>query len=100
MILTVPDTMGLGIYATNAIGMAFEALILGFTIFKTIGLRKEAEALGIRTSLHGLLLRDGKRFMLTRAQSIDSPQGSVQFGCLPLSLSHVIQKSLNLGLVE
>ena len=47
--------------------MAFEALILGFTIFKTIGLKREAEALGIRTSLHSLLLRDGRRFVLIRA---------------------------------
>lgn len=50
----------LGVYATDAVGIAFEALVLGFTLFKTIDLKKEAAAVGISTSINNLLIHDGK----------------------------------------
>ena len=46
-------------YARDGINLTFEAVVLGITLYKTLGLRGQAKAAGIHTSLHDLLLRDG-----------------------------------------
>lgn len=46
-------------YARDAVNIAFEALVLGITLFKTLDLKRTAATLGIRTSLNDLLVHDG-----------------------------------------
>lgn len=53
-----------GMVVKDAIGMVFEALVLGYTLFKTVKLRKTISATGPNTTLSGLLIHDGKSFII------------------------------------
>ena len=48
------------LYAKYAANIAFEATVLGITVFQTLRSRREAAVAGLHNSIHSLLLRDGK----------------------------------------
>ena len=46
-------------YARDGMNLFFELVILGVTLFKTLGIRGRAKAIGVHMSLTELLVRDG-----------------------------------------
>lgn len=49
-----------GLYIEGTFCIAFEASVLAIILFKTLGVKRAAAAIGLRTSLIDLLVRDGK----------------------------------------
>lgn len=47
-------------YLRDGINIALEALVIGITLFRTLGLRKEASKAGVKVSIGDLLLQDGE----------------------------------------
>ena len=52
-------------YARDGINLFFELVILGVTLFKTLGIRGRAKAIGVHMSLTELLVRDGASIVTT-----------------------------------
>ncbi|KAK7681838.1 hypothetical protein QCA50_015185 [Cerrena zonata] len=48
------------LYTKSTFSIAFEASVLGIILFRTLGVKRAAAAVGLRTSLIDLLVRDGK----------------------------------------
>ncbi|KAK7681830.1 hypothetical protein QCA50_015177 [Cerrena zonata] len=46
-------------YLRDGINIALEALVIGITLFRTLGLREEASKAGVKVSIGDLLLQDG-----------------------------------------
>lgn len=49
-----------GVHIRDGINIIFEAFVLGLTLFKTLGIKRQAAAAGVHTSLTNLLVHDGK----------------------------------------
>lgn len=83
----------------DGINLALETLVLGITIFKTLGLKRMAARNGIKSSLGGMLLQDGKlpptpHFVRQRTDFF--APGSIQFAYV-FKLLGIFDPSLTLS---
>ncbi|KAK7681834.1 hypothetical protein QCA50_015181 [Cerrena zonata] len=76
----------------DAVNITFEALVLSLTLFKTLGLKRTAATLGIRTSLNDLLVHDVGNagaplhsMLLDSHDDIEVEQSNVQYSDDPMA---------------